>query len=206
MSLPAKYAVMPEKDAKEVLNAEVAGVIRALEEDRGFMLPKNLAEHRRMQGEKKLEPIIEWLSDQLENNIPIVCFAYHRSVIAKLVEHFKEAAPAVITGDTSAQERFDAVQKFQSGGTNLFIGQINAAGVGITLTRSSTVCLAELDWSPAVLAQAWDRVHRIGQVNTVDVYYFVVKDSLDESINNVVVSRARIFKKVLDGDSTEARA
>ena len=170
------------------------------------MLPKNLAEHRRMQGEKKLEPIIEWLSDQLENNIPIVCFAYHRSVITKLVEHFKEAAPAVITGDTSAQERFDAVQKFQSGGTNLFIGQINAAGVGITLTRSSTVCLAELDWSPAVLAQAWDRVHRIGQVNTVDVYYFVVKDSLDESINNVVVSRARIFKKVLDGDSTEARA
>lgn len=53
------------------------------------------------------------------------------------------------------------------------------AQVGITLTRANHVMLTDLWWSPAVDAQAIDRVHRLGQTRTVKVYRFLVKDSID---------------------------
>lgn len=58
--------------------------------------------------------------------------------------------------------------------------------------------MGEQDWSPSVVSQAIDRCHRISQKNTVNVYYFVVENSLDEAITNTVMHRARVFNSVLD--------
>lgn len=197
--LPNSYAVMPDnrREAEE-LEAEVHAVRKALEHDKAIVVPKNLAQHRRLQGEKKVNPIVEFVQDQLDSQNPCVVFAYHRSVIQALCEAFSKYSPSVIHGDIGAGERQCAIDRFQNGSTLLFIGQIMAAGTGITLTRSRTCVLAELDWSPAVINQAVDRLHRIGQQNQVDVYYFVVERSIDETLTNVVMNRARVFKSVLD--------
>lgn len=201
ISLPIRYAVLPKgRTEKEKLEAEAEMIRRAIEDEKPVPIPSCLAEHRRLQGERKAEAVIDFVRDLLEQDIPVVCFAWHKAVIAALTDAFRDYSPAVVTGETPANARKEAVERFQSGSTMLFIGNMLAAGVGITLTRSSTAVLAELDWSPAVVAQSIDRLHRIGQKSTVNVYYFVVENSIDEALTNTVMSRARTFKQVLDGE------
>lgn len=70
-----------------------------------------------------------------------------------------------IDGRTPPSERHGLVEKFQnSDSVRVAILGVTAAGAGLTLHRASTVVFAELHWTPGVLRQAEDRVHRIGQV------------------------------------------
>lgn len=198
--LPSRYAVVPKaKNEADEIRLEIERVTKFIEDGKEVIVPKSLAEHRRLQGEAKVEPIVEFVKNLLDQDIPTVLYAWHKNVIAAFEDAFREYHPAVITGETSAKDRATAVDEFQQRhSTNLFLGNMAAAGIGITLTRSSTIVLAELDWSPATVSQAIDRLHRIGQKNSVLIYYFVVRNSLDESLTNVVMNRARTFNSILN--------
>ena len=197
--LPEDYLYIPKGMTKQ----EYKDLLKQTMQDLQLgEVPKKLeasATIRREQGLLKVKPALEWLDDLVASETPFILFAYHTEVIDQIREHFKDFKPAVITGATPAKERFNEVKRFQDGETNIFIGQIIAAGVNLTLTRASTVILFEWDWSPATIAQAVDRAHRIGQKNAVNIYYFVVKDSIDESCAEHVMSKARAFNKVTEG-------
>jgi SNF2 family DNA or RNA helicase len=65
----------------------------------------------------------------------------------------------------------------------VFVGQMQAAGVGFTLTAAHDVAFAELDWTPSKLEQCEDRVCRIGQLaDKIFSYYLVANGSLDSRI------------------------
>lgn len=197
--LPTSYAVTCQSNDEEVqLRFEAEKIARAIQTGVTPVVPKSLAEARRLQGIQKVAPVAEFATDLLEQEIPLVVYAWHRQVVHGVAEALKQFNPVVITGETPAGARHEAIKKFQGGETNLFVSNVQAAGVGITLVRSSTVLLAELDWTPAVVNQAIARVHRIGQKNSVLIYYFVVSSSLDEAITHTVISKTKMFDKVLD--------
>lgn len=199
MTLPESYAVKPAPTEKQSLAEAIAAIKARVERGEPIPIaPTHIAAIKRLQGEKKTGPIIEFVQELLDQEIPVVLFAYHKNVIKIYEEAFKKEKPSVITGETSAKERQERVESFQNGETNLFLGQLIAAGVGITLTASSTVVLAEEDWSPASIAQACDRCHRIGAKGAVSIYYFVVEKSIDEQLIEVVMEKARTFAKVLE--------
>lgn len=177
---------------------EVQSIISAINEGKGVKISSAFASLRQAQGVAKVPGIIEYVDTFLEQEIPVVVFAYHKSVIALLEEHYKKLSPPiVITGDTPAEVRQVGIKDFQSGKRILFIGNIIAAGVGITLTASSDVIFAEHDYSPATMAQATDRVHRIGAKDQVTVHSLVVKDSIEERIERVLMQRVKDFKSVI---------
>jgi len=76
---------------------------------------------------------------------------------------------------------------------------ICAAGVGITLTAASTVVFAELHWTPGVILQAEDRVHRIGQKCSVNVHFLLANGTVDDFIWPSIVHKVEVVSAMCDG-------
>jgi hypothetical protein len=89
----------------------------------------------------------------------------------------------------------------------VFIGGINAAGESITLTRSDTAIFVELDWVPAALLQAEDRVHRSGQYDHCHIIHLIARTpagmgNLDEWMIDVLGFKMNRIRAVLEEDSS----
>lgn len=81
---------------------------------------------------------------------------------------------------------------------------ITATSHGITLTAASTVIFAEVHWTPALMMQAEDRVHRIGQHSKcVNIYYLYGKETLDEVIYPMINLKSMVVANALDGANTD---
>ena len=81
---------------------------------------------------------------------------------------------------------------------------ITAAGLGITLTAASTVIFAEVHWTPAIMIQAEDRAHRIGQdAECVNVYYLYGKETLDEILFPMINFKSSVISHTLDDQRSD---
>jgi SWI/SNF-related matrix-associated actin-dependent regulator 1 of chromatin subfamily A len=153
---------------------------------------------------KKVPAVVEHVTDAFESSGKIILFAHHREVIAQLAEGLAQFNPVVITGETPVASRQAAVEAFQNDPScRLIIGSIGAMGVGLTLTASSHVIFAELDWTPANVTQAEDRAHRIGQLESVLVQHLVVKGSLDARMVELLIQKQEIADLALDEETLD---
>lgn len=148
----------------------------------------------------KVPAVVDILTDALEEH-PVVCFAHHLDVIAAIVEAFPGRA-VKLTGEDTLEERQAAIDAFQSGKVDLFVGGIKAAGLGITLTASSHVVFAELDWVPGIVTQAEDRCHRIGQKDSVLVQHLVLDGSIDAHLAKTLIEKQAVIDAALDIEPT----
>jgi SWI/SNF-related matrix-associated actin-dependent regulator 1 of chromatin subfamily A len=98
----------------------------------------------------------------------------------------------------SDKAKDDAVKDFQHPlGGAIFIGQIQSAGTGITLTAARVVVFAESSWSPGEIEQVIDRCHRIGQEGEVEAYFLTTKDSIDERMLLVAIGKQGNINKIM---------
>ena len=143
----------------------------------------HLATYLRLLGEYKLKyvlPFIESILDETKESILI--FAVHKATIAKLEAALSQYEPLVITGDVPKAKRQGMVKEFQTNPKRrVFLGNIQACGVGFTLTKATRVLFVEFSWVDGENSQASDRAHRIGQGQSVLVQYVVLKDSFDRT-------------------------
>lgn len=154
----------------------------------------------------KMKQAINWIRDFIEDGSKLVVFAVHKEVIDQLMKEFKEIA-VKIDGSTPTPERHKAVEAFQRD-TNikLFIGNIQAAGVGLTLTASSAVAFLELPWTPGELQQAEDRCHRIGQKNAVNIYYLLAENTVEYKLAKLLDRKKEVLSAVIDGKPVEEKS
>ena len=158
-----------------------------------------LAKLRAQLAERKVPFVIGHLRDVLEDNDEkVVLFAHHLTVLHRVREAFGESA-VLIEGATKADDRTAAIDRFQHDPTcRVLVGGIQPAGVGITLTASSHVVFAELDWVPGNVTQAEDRCHRIGQKDNVLVEHLLFADSLDAKMARDLIEKQEVIDQALD--------
>lgn len=157
----------------------------------------DLAKTRQEIAKYKLSAVYEFVDNIIQQGQKVVLFAYHRSIIEQIVDTFPDTCVHIYGGmDTDTRQK--NVDRFQNDPKcMLFVGQLHAAGVGLTLTASSTVVFAEIDYRRSMIEQAVDRVHRIGQVNAVNAYFIVLNNSLDASIVEKFLAKEEVVKQII---------
>jgi len=150
----------------------------------------------------KLMLLIEKLADVIESGRKVVIFSQFVKLLdrvkAALDVHYPLLPRFELTGGTLDRQR--PVQEFQTAiGAAAMLVSLKAAGTGITLHAADYVFLLDPWWNPAVEAQAIDRVHRIGQINTVFVYRMVTAGTIEERIQDLKAEKRELFDKLLGG-------
>jgi len=191
------------EEAKDLDKDEYEKIVSQLRQTTQAMFTE-MSKVRHQTALAKVEDVCSHIENMVEEGVnKIVVFAHHRDVIEQIHEHFKDNS-VILFGGMSAEDSEKSITEFQNNPQiNIFIGNIQAAGVGITLTASSNVVFAELDWVPANLSQAEDRLHRIGQQESVLVQHLVLEDSFDSRMAQAIVEKQNIIDGVLDNEPTK---
>ncbi len=161
----------------------------------------NLALARHQTALAKVPLVVAFIKELFLNGSgKIVLFAHHRDVIEGLANSLADFGPVLLHGGTCSTKRMEAVDRFQSDPlVRLFIGNIQAAGTGITLAPASSHCVfAEVSWVPGEMTQAEDRLHRIGTTSNVLVQHLVLEGSLDAIMIRRLIAKQEILSKVLE--------
>jgi SWI/SNF-related matrix-associated actin-dependent regulator of chromatin subfamily A-like protein 1 len=161
---------------------------------------ETLAEARHAVALAKVPLVTEFVREGLQGGGKIVLFCHHRDVVSSYLEALSEFCPVSITGATSPTDRQLAIDRFQMEPCcRVFVGNIQAAGTGITLAPASSHCVfAELSWVPAEITQAEDRLHRIGAQDNVLVQHLVLSGSVDALMVGVLLKKQRILDGILE--------
>lgn len=146
---------------------------------------------KKLSGLGKIEEFAEFAKSMIEQGEKLVVFVWHKELIQELRKHFLDLLE--ISGDVSDDEIEISKAKFQMEAEHgLIVLTYQRGYAGHTLTASSNWCALELPWNYAILTQAEDRIHRIGQLNTVYCHYFLGQDTIDERIFEIIESKRQI--------------
>jgi len=143
---------------------------------------------------------IELVENILEQDKKVIVFTNFTDSLNKIYEHFGKKA-VYLDGSCSPAKRQNAVDEFQNNDKiKVFVGNLKAAGVGITLTSAEAVVMNDLSFVPSDHAQAEDRSYRYGQKSNVSVYYPIFENTIEGVIYDILNKKKNIFETVM-GDN-----
>jgi|TARA_B100001093_G_C26854825_1_gene1026877 SNF2 family DNA or RNA helicase len=154
---------------------------------------------------EKVDHTCEIIDNVLEQGKKVIVFTNFTMSLDMIHEKYKKKS-VVLDGRMSKEKRQISVDRFQNDDkVRIFIGNIKAAGVGITLTSADTVIMNDLSFVPADHSQAEDRAYRYGQKNSVLVYYPVFENTIEKTIYNILQKKKDIIDQVMgDGEYSES--
>ena len=165
-----------------------------------------LTKIRQIIADEKTQQTIELAENILEQDKKVIIFCNFTDSLNKITEHFGKAA-VKLDGSMSKPNRQNSVDQFQDNPkVKVFVGNIRAAGVGITLTAAEAVIMNDLSFLPSDHAQAEDRAYRYGQKNNVLVYYPIFENTIEGIIYDILNNKKQVIATVMGDNQHPADA
>ncbi|KYN17633.1 SWI/SNF-related matrix-associated actin-dependent regulator of chromatin subfamily A-like protein 1, partial [Trachymyrmex cornetzi] len=133
----------------------------------------------------KVKAVRNYVTNLFKDKKKCILFGHHQIILDAICEAAESVDIAYIRidGKTNSEQRQLLIDKFQECDECLAaVLSITAVNAGVTLTAANFVVFTELFWNPGILSQAEDRVHRIGQNNTVKIEYLIAQNTADDYI------------------------
>jgi len=160
-----------------------------------------LVEARQALAFAKTTATLDFVRGAIDQGEKVIVFSCFDDPIRKLANELGDTA-VVVTGKTPAAMRQPLVDRFQNdAGARVFVANIIAGGTGLNLTAATQVVFNDLDWVPTNHWQAEDRAYRIGQTRTVNVTYFVARDTIDDFVQAVLETKAALVNAIVEGEA-----
>lgn len=155
-------------------------------------------------GSGKLDITLETIKTLVESKHRILLFSQFTSmldIIKKGLDAMK-ISYYYLDGKTPSKERTLLTEEFNKGGPSIFLISLRAGGSGLNLTGADIIMHFDQWWNPAVMEQASDRAHRIGQKKTVHVYNIIAKDTIEEKIIELQNKKRDLTQNVIQDGET----
>jgi SWI/SNF-related matrix-associated actin-dependent regulator 1 of chromatin subfamily A len=157
---------------------------------------------RQIIAEEKIKQTIELAENIIEQGKKVIIFTNFTDTLRKIHEHFGKQS-VYLDGSCTKPQRQYAVDQFQENEKiKVFVGNLKAAGVGITLTAGEACIMNDLSFVPSDHSQAEDRAYRYGQKSNVSVYYPIFENTIEGIIYDMLTNKKNIFETVM-GDNIE---
>lgn len=161
-----------------------------------------LTKVRQVISKEKINSTIELIDNILEQDKKVIVFTNFTESLQLIHSHYNKNS-VYLDGSCSPKQRQDAVDRFQTDDKiRVFVGNMKAAGVGITLTAAEAVIINDLSFVPGDMSQAEDRAYRYGQKNSVSIYYPLFDNTIEGIIYDIVNVKKQNISTVM-GDNID---
>ena len=158
---------------------------------------------RKVIANEKVKQTIEFAENILEQGKKVIIFTNFTDTLQTIYQHFGKQA-VYLDGSCSNSMRQQAVDSFQNDEKiKVFVGNLKAAGVGLTLTSAEVVIMNDLSFVPAEHSQAEDRAYRYGQKSNVLVYYPIFDNTIEGAIYDILNKKKEIIRTVMGDQPME---
>ncbi len=158
---------------------------------------------RKIIANEKIKHTIEFAENIIEQGKKVIIFTNFTDTLQMIHNHFGKQS-VYLDGSCTKPQRQYAVDQFQDNEKiKVFVGNLKAAGVGLTLTSAEVVIMNDLSFVPAEHAQAEDRAYRYGQKNNVLVYYPLFDNTIEGAIYDILTRKKQIINTVMGDDLLE---
>ena len=201
------YLRLKSKEYEEVMGEYYDWYDKNPEESKSLTVQfSKLTKVRQIIADEKITQTIELAENILEQDKKVIIFCNFTDSLNKIAEHFGKAA-VKLNGAMSKPEKQYSVDQFQENPKiKVFVGNIKAAGVGITLTAAEAVIMNDLSFLPSDHAQSEDRAYRYGQKNNVLVYYPIFENTIEGIIYDILNNKKQVIATVMGDNLNPADA
>lgn len=156
-----------------------------------------ISQLKQLAAKAKLPTAQDWSRNFLESDEKLVIYGWHTAIVDSMATALNGVK---VQGGQTEQARDNAVQLFQKNPKcRVLVGQIMAAGEGLTLTAASNALILEQGWTPGAMDQVLDRLHRRGQHNDVTGWLMLCEDTIDIKIHELLKQKRKVVYETLDG-------
>ncbi len=197
------YLRLKSKDYEQLMGEYFDWYDNRKEESQSLTIQfTKLMKVRQVIATEKIKSTIELCENILEQGKKVIIFTNFTQDLQVIVQHFGKKV-VYLDGSCSKIHRQNAVDEFQTNDKiRVFVGNLKAAGVGITLTAAEAVIMNDLSFVPSDHSQAEDRAYRFGQKSNVSVYYPIFENTIEGIIYDILQNKKNIFETVM-GDNLE---